>query len=43
MELGQGLFLSERVSSLSDIIANTTGGLIGVGLGLLILRRGNHA
>ena len=43
VEIAQGLFLAGRVSSLGDVVANTTGAVIGclvaVALRMLILHR----
>jgi glycopeptide antibiotics resistance protein len=36
IEVGQALFLPERVPSLGDVLANSTGGLIGVGIAAVI-------
>ena len=36
IELGQALFLPGRVPTLDDVLANTTGGVIGVALAALI-------
>lgn len=38
-ELAQGLLRAQRVSSLRDVVANTLGTLIGVGIATLIARR----
>ncbi|RKQ89827.1 VanZ like protein [Mycolicibacterium mucogenicum 261Sha1.1M5] len=43
IELAQLVFLPERFADVSDIIANTVGGWIGVGLAALIPRRRNTA
>lgn len=36
IELGQALFLPDRVPSLGDVLANSTGGVIGVGIAAVI-------
>lgn len=38
-ELAQGLLREQRVSSLRDVVANTLGTLIGVGIAALVVRR----
>jgi glycopeptide antibiotics resistance protein len=40
IELGQLIFLPDRVATLSDVIANTLGAAVGAVLGLLVLRGG---
>ncbi|GAA5228772.1 VanZ family protein [Paeniglutamicibacter antarcticus] len=43
IEFGQGLLLSERYSSMWDIVANTLGATLGAGLFLLVHRKSQRA
>jgi VanZ family protein len=39
IEIGQGLFLPDRVASVGDVVANTTGGILGAAIAWVVFVR----